>query len=546
MRAGVVALFVVLLPAVVEAQAPFTEEVHVTAIELTAQVLDSSGKTPRDLQAQDFVVVEDGIERAVTSLEYLGELGLAAASTPQNKTRATAAAAPKAKKWNIVIYVDLEMSGFATTRAAMKALTKEAERLARLGTVELVVVDPSPRRILAPTTDPVAVRNALTGAERMPARDRFTRIRRDFIDQMAFEGVRKHRPKYQKPGDVRGAINEERQLIQQFNDRLGRFLAGYPRNTANALLLVSDGFDVDPLTFYGQTLGGSGMEAMRMRGELSDRNARVADSTARQAAATGWTVVTLSGGLNVSMIVDSSVKTGHKVANFYLDSEARMGTADRISFAPRDVLHGLAQETGGSVEANPANFGRAIESLGNRVRITYQVSRPADAQVRRVELVAKRANLNVTSTRWITSSTPELTAAARATTLLNSELERGDLPLAASLDLSDDAPKGIRHGALEVRLALHPIETLRQQLTNATLRVTVAVESPRDRPLIIHQVLRDRDLSINDVLTFTAPFHVMEKTHKVAVVIEELSSGAWGGATISVQPSVKAARAVRR
>jgi hypothetical protein len=63
--AGALAMTV---PQNVHVEAP----VHVTAIDVIADVRDAHGKVPAGLTPADFVLLEEGVEQPVIGIEYLG------------------------------------------------------------------------------------------------------------------------------------------------------------------------------------------------------------------------------------------------------------------------------------------------------------------------------------------------------------------------------------------------------------------------------------------------------------------------------------------
>ncbi|HEX7831602.1 MAG TPA: hypothetical protein VF787_18245, partial [Thermoanaerobaculia bacterium] len=172
-RAAVLLTF--LLSSVLVAQEPFTGVVNVTAIELSADVRDRDGNVPADLQPSDFVVVENGVERTVTAIEYERAPRLNGVATGE------AASAEKASSRNLVIYVDLELSNYTTTLEALRGLAKESARLTSLGAISVVVTNPEVRWIVRDVTDAATLANALKGIEKLPAHDRLGEHRQSVI-----------------------------------------------------------------------------------------------------------------------------------------------------------------------------------------------------------------------------------------------------------------------------------------------------------------------------------------------------------------------------
>ncbi|HET7437248.1 MAG TPA: hypothetical protein VFN10_21245, partial [Thermoanaerobaculia bacterium] len=51
---------------------PFSAKIDISAIEVIAEVVDANGRTPSDLKPQDFILLENGVEQPIVSVEYLG------------------------------------------------------------------------------------------------------------------------------------------------------------------------------------------------------------------------------------------------------------------------------------------------------------------------------------------------------------------------------------------------------------------------------------------------------------------------------------------
>lgn len=567
-RRAVALLLITLLPS-----AAFTQEKqfgavsNVTAIEVTAEVVDASGRIPSDLKASDFVVIEDGVERRVSSLEYLcpaciGAVAPATTTTAAAPATTTATAQPGA--WDTLIYIDYELSSRTTIRDAVKSLLNESERLTRNGRVEVVVADPTPRRILAPTSDAKAVADALTTASKINAQSRLATVRRAFIDTTQDE-KNANEQNFSGMSDMRSSIAEESMIIQNFIGRLSTWLGGYPRQGTRALFLVADGFDVSPSDFYSDVMTPNVTMDRRGSNRISSGQATAADlkqqkdtlraqretgklqseemtegrrayhPLALQAAAAGWTIVSFRGGLNAELAADSSMGSGNNVVSNFLTGSGGTGKPTRgMQARPVEALATFAEATGGTLVADTSKFGKTIETLGNRVRLTYEVSRPADGLVRQIEVVSKRKGLKVNATHYASSSTPELVANSRTAALIDGTGTGGELPVTAKLEFEKTKGRENPKGTLEARVGLAPIAPLKPQLKTAALRVSIGVATGKDQPRIIHQLHPNFDLSQLNSATFTSPMQLPKNVDKIAIVIEELSTGAWGGALLPV------------
>lgn len=569
MRKTGIALLIVVLAAAVFAFAqerPFGAVTNVTAIEVTVEVVDENGRTPADLKPSDFVLYEDGVEQRITSVEYLGNpAAIAPAAAPATTTAPAAPAASTptpSGQWDVLVYIDYELSSRTTIRDAVRTLTSEAERLTKQGRVEIVVSDPTPRRLLAPSTDAKAVADALSQASKLNAQSRLANVRRAFIDQSAdMKGTVEEQ--YSQMSDLRSSIAEETVLIRNFLGRLSAWVGSYPRRSPQALFLVADGFDVTPNDFYAETLfpaitgdrhatnraaaGRASAQdlkhlanARRAQGQqkqfesesLMD-NQRSYHPLARQLAAAGWTVVSLRGGLNAEMAADSSMGSGNKVVTNFMAGGGQTGSPSRgLQLRPVEALATFAEATGGALVADTSKFGRTIDTLSNRIKLTYQVARGVDGQVRQIDVKPKREGLTVHAARYASSSTPELVATSRATMLIDRGEPRGELPVGAKLQLEPGSRRDNPKGTLQARVQLEPLAPVRPQLKDATVRVTIGVAAGNEQPRIIHQVHQNFDLSKIPDATFTSPMQLPRNAEKIAVVVEELTTGAWGGAVL--------------
>ena len=425
--------------------------------------------------------------------------------------------------------------------------------------------DPTPRRLLAPSTDAKAVADALTEASKINAQSRLAMVRRSFLDQNAdMKGGSEEQ--FAQMSDLRSSIAEETVLVRNFLGRLSSWVGTYPRRTPQALFLVADGFDVTPSDFYAETLyptvtadrhainraasgraspqdikqmasarRASGQQKQLESESLMD-SGRSYHPLARQLAAAGWTVVSLRGGLNAELSSDSSMGSGGKAVSNFVTGGGNTGIPSRtLQLRPVEALATFAEATGGELVADTSKFGRTIDMLSNRIKLTYQVSRGVDGAVRQIDVQPRREGLIVHSARYASSSTPELVATSRASMLIDRGEPKGELPVGAKLQLEPGSRRDNPKGTLETRVQLAPLTPLRPQLKDAVVRVTIGVSAGDEQPRIIHQVHPNFDLSRIPDATFTSPMQLPRNVDKIAVVVEELTTGAWGGAVLAVE-----------
>jgi tetratricopeptide (TPR) repeat protein len=260
-----------------EAQPPpeVTEREEVTAIDLLVEVsarnrAGVSGPPPTDLAADDFEVSEDGRSLPIIAIELPGSRLLT-------------------EPWHIVLYFDLALSSSHAVRWAASELADWAPELLTLGEVEIVVADPEPRRVLAPSRDPELLEQTLSGIflER-EGEDELVALREDFLVAGGEE------PPLPGSERARSMILEERRVIRRQQDELLNLLVRtQPPTSRRALFLVSDGFDLRPEEFYRQHRFSAAEEEAPEPRSFTDLADEVA-LNARTISAYGWIVTSLA------------------------------------------------------------------------------------------------------------------------------------------------------------------------------------------------------------------------------------------------------------
>jgi tetratricopeptide (TPR) repeat protein len=211
--------------------APVVEIQRVTAFDLLVELTRpkkplKSVEAPADLALDDFTVLWDGASLPLVDL---------------------ATGAEDREPWRLVVYIDRVLSSNHTVRWAAMELAERARRLTELGEVEIVVAEPEPRRVLAPTRDTELIDGSLSGVFLAPAGTvELVSRREEFLiaypdgphDPVATEIARR-------------ADRDERLLLRRQMDRLlGWIVDSEPPTSRRAVLLVGDGWDLDPGKFY--------------------------------------------------------------------------------------------------------------------------------------------------------------------------------------------------------------------------------------------------------------------------------------------------------
>lgn len=584
-------------------QKTFGEVVRATAVTVTIDVRDSAGAVPADLSPADFVVLEDGKEMPVLAVERpvvppsapaapaeptattaspSAPSAVPASATPAEAPTAPAqgeAVVPRDEPWQVVVYFDGPTTTIPTVQGATAQLAEQAERLVALGTVELVVANPSPSRVAGPTRDAAELVAALVeiGKEGAGTND-IARLRREFVastdtdnlDEWTRSRKDPAPPRQQTPGQAPGGILyrndsargadatftsgasglQRRMLIQTSAQREFQVLARQrtlltdwlalverPRRP-RALILVSDGFDLDPTEFYISYLRDSTLVS-QTRSDLENlTSAPVFEEMTRTVAAAGWQVMPISLGMPGAQAAGGAEQVGRgRFRGFTRDTRSEASGSGLSQFllrAPIDPLQSLAEETGGDLSLTPAQIGENLGGLADRFRLTYQVPRDPDGQVHRLEVRTRRPGWTVRAPGSVSTAAPDAMMAARARHVLDAGDALGSsLGLAANVTVVED-PKQPDAALLKLSydVDLTSLRGERSALDAGDLRVTLAVELPDGRVLISQSRPKARDLSSDFHFVAREPLRVPKGTRRLAVAVDDTTTGAWGAASV--------------
>jgi hypothetical protein len=535
-------------PQPVHVEAP----VHVTAIDIVADVRDSAGKLPPALTPDDFILVEDGVERKVIGVDYLRAERLAAAAQP---AEGAAAAPPAQKPWQTVLYFETDLSNGRGRKQTVKELSKHVDRLVQMGTVDVVFANPRPKALLRNSRDAEAVRAALKTVETSGGANQLAMHRLEFLTHVqttsqleaaketdvryvmdANGQVKKEKPVQQPRSNfsanatavdvrvVKPYIEQEIQLISRFRRNLVSYLSNYNRYAPRTLIMVTDGYDLDPLEYYSAYLNKN--DDMELRSYVTQ--AALGDSAAqlaRSLATAGWMTVSVQGDAFSDRWIDdaSSMTSMGRVHQFSL-AQPQTG-ARAILFRPADPLKKVAEETGGDVVGNSGKIAQAIDRIDDRLRITYQVDRQPDGKARTIELRARDPKLKVRATRWAASSTPDEMAEQRALAQLHGGTFTGDLPVQATVEWTANPER--RQGSL------HVVAKPAGGLAKGDFRFTLAILVPPEQAFVTNKPLPGFRLN-GGVFDLRTPLDLPAKTSVVVIAIEDVATGMWGSSRIEI------------
>lgn len=514
--------------------ATFGERIEVTAVSVPIRA--RAGKADaRDLTAADLEVLEDGQPVTVLAVDRIGG---GAGAAPAAATAAPPAATPpvaSSRPWRIVLYFDLQMAGVTSIRQAAWELGGMAGELTALGEVEVVLVDDQPKRVFGPSRDGEALKKSL----RKDVVDNFgqrrlIRLRQEFLSRTNTGiGLSARRGQSGTSGAeinlVRAFGFEEAKLLELRRQKLESYFAerSIP-DWPQAAFLVTGGFDLEPGEFYLPLTDESSGEDADMNRLSSDfvrfSQSRPNDGVARQLAALGWTVFPV-------LPYDQDLSfTGAAESNRGVAWSGSGATPFSTVRHPDEPWKAVANITGGELVADLRKLDDAVAGLESRLLLTYQVARRKDGALHRLEVRSRRPGVEISAPAFVTAGTPEALAAARAKALLAGEPTAGDLAVTATVAAGASDDKGQSTGKVEAKVELAALGPARQALGSTTLRFTIAVPRPDGTVMVIHERAENADLRERAGWIFDAQLVAPKGTDRISVVVEELGTGAWGGA----------------
>ncbi len=515
----------------------FAGKARVTAIDLWLEVSDAFGRVPKKLEAEDFAVLEGGERQTVVGFQ-------APAAAEQGEDAR--------EPWRLVVYFDSLLAGTASVRWAAGYLADQAEKLAALGPVEVVVADPEPRVVLPATRDPAELEETLAGMLVLArGEDGIAQLRRQVVAGLAAAGREGAQSSAEdKAGLLLAALRQEAALIRQQHDHLLTHLTAGVGAGPRALFLVHDGFDLEPADFYLPRLARVS-DLAEVKAEIAAASlGRETETLARALAAYGWITHCLvirdlapppeRGPMDFDrwrhMTRDGEAGAGAVTVPLYKvkvgkgkKKGAADGEGDEIPFANRmAVLHALAEATAGAVVTRAQDVPRLVAGLGRRVRVTYQVSHLPEGRLHPVEVRPEGRSFQVRAPRWVRSSTPEAVAEARLRQVLAEPHQAaGTLAVTAQVGRPEGRDDPAR-AALEVRVDLAALGTR----ADTVLRLTLAFQPDAGEVVMRHQRFAGEDLARWVDWRYRETIAVPPASRWLGVLVEDLVSGEWGATVL--------------
>lgn len=512
-------------------------EIRVVTVPLRVELERSDREAP--LRADEVVVREGGEARRVVSLVSLAVAAEAVPSGPAAAPGEPVAAGgePPAR---IAIYVDVPMTDSQHLAAAVRRLAGQAEELVAAGAVEIVLADPTPETVLAPTRDARAVRSALRDlAGRGAAMSLVERIRRSVLTGES--GVTRHRDL------LRARAAEEVRVVAERRLRLGLWAASSPSfGRPRFLFLLSGVYDSDPVPFYlarlegGDDSGGGGgtivrqsvTDAMLLERDLRDlgQGARESD-LGSDLSALGWMTFPVAYSDLGFDTLGGAEEPGH--TRFVALGQGASKQGGLSAFLFTDPLAGwstVATPTGGEVIASDKALRNAVRELGGLYLLRFERSGTPRSEVLPLEIESLRPGAKLRSLSRVGEATPEgLSALATGALLTGAAVER-DLPLEVLSTRWRDAAEEVLLVELGVDVA--DLRAAAGPELGRELRLTIA--SPAEGGALDVRQQRLAAPPGAPRWHFTLAVRLASGSDRVALRLEDLATGLRGSAIVPV------------
>jgi hypothetical protein len=252
-------------------------------------------------------------------------------------------------------------------------------------------------------------------------------------------------------------------------------------------------------------------------------------SVGRELAAAGWMVVPVATRIAGSPRHTAQF-SGRETFQAFLTDFPDGGYIRDVDFLLLDPLGSqqhLAEPSGGEVVVGSTGLRKLIDQSSGWYRLTYQVARAPDGDLHQVGVTSLRPEVRVENTGVVVSGTSEGRAAMRLRLLLDDPEAAGELPVSIDTGPARKTEDKLFESSLTAGVNLEPIAPLFTDEGARALRFSIAVRSGRGSPFVHHEVVT----AVGAVggMEYSAPIQWTGKEAELAVVVEDLASGAWGG-----------------
>jgi hypothetical protein len=529
------------VPEPVARTTPFVEKVEVRVRSVMVYATDAKGNAPNPLlRPADLKILENGKPAEILDVEPMPS-GRKAAS-PTSTTNAPAPTPAPEVKTGTSQYLYLDTT--ALNRRSMKLVTDviagHLDGILALGPLEIVLADATPKVYLPFTTDPAAARKALHDlGETVPGKQLLLNIRKDALEEIRNTQLNaKSAMASDTRAHIRSAAEHELALLRISFDRLATWAAARPDTGAGILYYANDGFDMDPIEVYRTSIGSSDPT---LRNEVLQLESEFGGDVSKRLAELQGTLAG-KGLLTVPVILGA---TTAEFANSAGNIGLRGGAAMRqvIDSAPvffyerpTEPMRLVADATGGEVVSSSSRFGAVLDHLAGAYVVTFRVGATPDGRPHPLVVQAVRPGLTVRTSKYLLTGSPRSLSIERATRVLEGSEKPGDVPVLARL-VADAHPAGAKHGGmLRIAASFASAEAALGGFEGRVvpIRLTLAVDLGNGEPFTSSEDIDWKPESPS--FRWQVPLTWPSDARRIAVVVEEVSTGLAGATIVEVPP----------
>ena len=516
----------------------FSERVEVSAVPLLVSARGANGQPVTDLTMAEITVTEDGREVKVIGFEPVRSQTVSL-DTEEVATETTAPVRPTViGALPVTVYVETGLTGSMDTAPTMRALSRRAHSLTRLGPVDLVVAGPDGvRTVDEDLTDEQLLQTALDELASLPfSVSAIERIRTEFMrDLKGFSSEltpsRNDMPKSANLNAAealaRRAIKEETRLIRRSLDNLNDWAAADQSRKPRVLIAVGTGFDEQPGEFYRRKIAQLDPSfAATLAGRLPESD--LGDSVVAlglELAASGYAVYPVATRVSAKHSRAAEF-SGGDIARSMNRNSADLDV-DFLLLDPVGSQRHLAKAGGGRVIGGGDDLEHLVDESDGWYVLTYQVDRTLDGRFHEIRVVGNRPDIQIDHALVTHAGTSEGRSVSHLRGLLAGQEEFGEL----AVEVSVAAPQADEDGTITAEVSVRiPIETVVELFgpsESRELRISIAIENEPGSTTIRHDLAH---LTAGQAgLDYTIPAQYSGSSAQLAVIAEDLASGIWGG-----------------
>jgi hypothetical protein len=521
----------------------FVEKVEVRVRSIVVYASDAKGNAPIPaLRPSDLRILENGKPAEVLDVEPMPKSAPPAASTrPIPGAPEPVPAAPARSGTAQYLYLDTATLNVRSMKLVTDAVGGHLDGILALGPLEIVLADATPRVYLPFTADAAAVRKALHDlGETVPGKQRLLSVRRDALREIRDTQLNaKSAMASDTRAHVRSAAEHELAILRISFDRLEAWAAARPDTGAGILYYANDGFDMDPIEAYRNSIGSQDAtlrnEVLQLQsefgGEVSKRLAELQSTLAGK----GLTTVPVVLGATTAEFANSAGNMGLRGGS----AMRQVVDSAPVFFyeRPTEPMRLVADATGGEVVSSSSRFGAVLDHLAGAYVVTFRVGAIPDGRPHPLVVQAVRPGLTLRTSRYLLTGSARSLSIERAQRILEGSEKLSDLSVLASLVGVSNAAGRKRGGTLRIAANFAAEEAALGDLEGRVvpIRLTLAVDLGDGEPFTSSEEIDWKAESSS--WRYQVPLTWPGEARRIAVLVEEVSTGLGGSTIVEIPPA---------